>query len=56
MTAYRFGKINGRTPGTVNRWTTSDDVSGRAIPPEAVILLKLLMTGKVTVADIESLD
>jgi hypothetical protein len=38
------------------RWQTTDPAAQRAITPEAAILLRLMVAGKVTRADILALD
>ena len=46
--AARAARLFGRTPRCVQRWIKGD----RAIPPEAVILVRLMLAGKITPDDI----
>ncbi len=47
LTQAEFGRLIGRTARSINRWVVGD----RAIPPEAVIVVKLMLSGKITPED-----
>jgi hypothetical protein len=52
----QFAELVEHDRTSVWRWQTSDPEKRRAIPGEAAILLKLLVAGKITKADILALD
>ncbi len=47
LTQAEFGRLIGRTARSINRWVVGD----RAIPPEAAILVLLMLSGKITPED-----
>jgi hypothetical protein len=51
ITAVGCGRLFGRTTRSVHRWLAGD----RAIPPEAVILVRLLMEYRITPEDISEM-
>jgi DNA-binding transcriptional regulator YdaS (Cro superfamily) len=48
-TQQQLAALLGRRPRTLRRWLAGT----RAIPPEAAILLRLLLAGRITIMDIE---
>jgi hypothetical protein len=48
LSQVEAARLFGRTPRCVQRWIAGD----RAIPPEAVILVRLMLAGKITPDDI----
>jgi DNA-binding transcriptional regulator YdaS (Cro superfamily) len=50
LTQERVAALLGRSPRTLRHWTLGD----RPIPPEAAIVLRLLVRGRIAPADIEA--
>jgi len=48
LDAAGCGRLFGRTTRCVHRWLAGD----RAIPPEAAILVRLMLAGRITPTDI----
>jgi hypothetical protein len=45
-----WAKLTGRDPRTVRKWVAGTN----RLPPEAAILLRLMLAGKIAVRDIEA--
>jgi plasmid maintenance system antidote protein VapI len=50
LTQAEFARLIGRTARSINRWIVGD----RAIPPEAAILVGLMLTGTIDHTDIKA--